>query len=148
VFIQYPSDLGYSDDGYVLPELEVVYHEVQSDYSKAGADRDGQVLMFNDPALGLSAAAAEKRDSLPDRVAKVAEIVNGAKDDHFIIWHDLESERHAIQQALPEAVSVWGNQDLEERERRIIDFGDGKYRLLSTKPVIAGDIRWNRFQVQ
>jgi hypothetical protein len=138
VFIQYPSDLGYSDDGYVLPELEVVYHEVQSDYSKAGADRDGQVLMFNDPALGLSAAAAEKRDSLPDRVAKVAEIVNGAKDDHFIIWHDLESERHAIQQALPEAVSVWGNQDLEERERRIIDFGDGKYRLLSTKPVIAG----------
>jgi len=138
VFIQYPSDLGYSDEGYVLPELEVVYHEVQSDYSKAGTDRDGQVLMFNDPALGLSAAAAEKRDSLPDRVAKVSEIVNGAPDDHFVIWHDLESERHAIQQALPEAVSVWGNQDLEERERRIIDFGDGKYRLLSTKPVIAG----------
>ena len=138
VFIQYPSDLGYSDEGYDLPPIEVVYHEVASDYQKAGADRDGQNLMFQDPALGLSAAAAEKRDSLPDRVAKAAEIVAASPDDHFVIWHDLESERQAIQQALPEAVSVWGSQDLEERERRIVGFGDGEFRILSTKPVIAG----------
>ena len=77
VFIQYPSDLGYSDEGYNLPEMEVVYHEVPTDYEKAGADRDGQALMFQDPALGLSAAAAEKRDSLPDRIAKLMEVVDG-----------------------------------------------------------------------
>jgi hypothetical protein len=138
VFVQFPSDLGYSDDGYDLPELEVVYHDVPTDYSKAGADRDGQNLMFQDPALGLSEAAAEKRDSMPARVAKVAELVQAAPADHFVVWHDLEAERHAIQQALPEAVSVWGSQDLEEREERIVNFGDGKFRILSTKPVIAG----------
>lgn len=138
VFIQYPSDLGYSDDGYNLPELEVVYHEVPTDYSKAGQDRDGQALMFQDPALGLSAAAAEKRDSLDSRVAKVKEIVDQSPDDHFLVWHDLEAERHAIQKALPEAQSVWGSQDLDEREQRIVDFGDGGFRILSTKPVIAG----------
>lgn len=138
VFIQYPSDLGYSDEGYNLPEMDVVYHEVPTDYEKAGADRDGQALMFQDPAMGLSAAAAEKRDSLPARVAKAAEIVDASPDDHFVIWHDLETERHAIQQAIPEAVSVWGSQDLEEREKRIVGFGDGEYRILSTKPVIAG----------
>lgn len=137
VFVQRPSDLGYSDEGYDLPPIEVRYHEVPTDYAKAGADRDGQVLMFADPALGLSAAAAEKRDSLPARVAKVAEIVNGSAD-HFVVWHDLEAERHALQAAIPEAVSVWGSQDLDEREQRIVDFGNGAFRVLSTKPVIAG----------
>lgn len=138
IFIQFPSDLGYSDEGYVLPDLDVQYHEVPTDYAKAGTDRDGQVLMFQDPALGLSAAAAEKRESMPARVAKVREIVDAAPADHFVIWHDLETERHAIQAALPDAVSVWGSQDLEEREQRIVDFGSGAYRPLSTKPVIAG----------
>lgn len=138
VFIQRPSDLGHSDEGYVLPEMDIRYHEVPSDYSKAGHERDGQALMFTDPALGLSAASSEKRDSMPGRVGKVCEIVAEAPDDHFVIWHDLEAERHALQAALPDAVSVWGTQDLEEREQRIVDFGDGKFRLLSTKPVIAG----------
>jgi hypothetical protein len=138
VFVQRPSDLGYSDEGYALPPIEVRYHEVPTDYAKAGADRDGQILMFADPALGLSAAAAEKRDSLPARVAKVAEILADAPADHFVIWHDLESERHALQAAIPEAVSVWGSQDLDEREQRIVDFGNGAFRVLSTKPVIAG----------
>jgi hypothetical protein len=137
VFIQRPSDLGYSDEGYDLPPIEVRYHEVPTDYSLAGEDRDGQALMFQDPALGLSAAAAEKRDSMPARVAKVAEIVNSSTD-HFVVWHDLESERHALQAALPDAVSVWGSQDLDDREQRIVDFGNGKFRVLSTKPVIAG----------
>jgi SAM-dependent methyltransferase len=138
VFVQKPSDLGYSDDGYDLPPLDVRYHEVPSDYSRAGTDRDGQALMFTDPAMGLSAAAGEKRDSMPGRVAVAAQLVAEAPEDHFVIWHDLETERHALQAAIPEAVSVWGSQDLEERERRIVDFGDGKFRVLSTKPVIAG----------
>jgi len=138
VFVQYPSDLGHSDEGYVLPELDVRYHEVPSDYAKAGHERDGQALMFTDPALGLSAAAREKNDSMPGRVAKVAEIIDASPEDHFVIWHDLEAERHALQAALPDAVSVWGSLDLEERERRIVDFGNGDFRVLSTKPVIAG----------
>ena len=138
VFVQRPSDLGYSDEGYALPALDVRYHEVPSDYSKAGTDRDGQALMFTDPAMGLSAAAGEKRDSMPGRVACVAALVAESPADHFVVWHDLEAERHALQEAIPEAVSVWGTQDLEERERRIVDFGEGRYRVLSTKPVIAG----------
>jgi DNA modification methylase len=138
VFIQAPSDLGYSDEGYDLPEIEVVYHEVPTDYTMAGADRDGQNLMFQNPALGLSQAATEKRDSMDARIAKVSEIVDASPKDHFVIWHDLEQERHAIQKEIPEAVSVWGSQDLDLREQRIVDFGNGEFRILSTKPIIAG----------
>lgn len=138
VFITKPSDLGHDDTGYVLPELDVRWHEIPSDYGAAGADKHGQALLIQDVAMSLPAAAREKRESLPARVAKVREIVDADPADHFIVWHDLEDERHAIQTALPGAVSVWGSQDLEEREARIVGFSDGEHRILSTKPVIAG----------
>lgn len=138
VFIQRPSDLGHSDEGYVLPPLDVRYHELPTDYETAGTEKNGQGLLVPDLAMGLSAAATEKRSSLPARVAKAAALVNEAPTDHFIVWHDLEDERHALQAAIPEALSVWGTQDLDEREQRIVDFSDGKHRILSTKPVIAG----------
>ncbi len=137
-FIRRPSDLGHSDVGYDLPPLEVRYHEVPSDYEAAGAEKNGQGLLIPNVAMGLSAAAGEKRQSMAARVAKVSEIVAADPADHFVIWHDLEDERHAIQAALPSAVSVWGTQDLDEREQRIADFSDGKFPILSTKPIIAG----------
>ena len=138
VFITKPSDLGHDDTGYVLPELDVRWHEVPSDYAAAGAEKNGQGLLIPDVAMGLSAAAAEKRQSLQPRVAMVRDLVAADPADHFVVWHDLEDERHALQEAIPEAVSVWGSQDLDEREQRIIDFSDGRHRVLSTKPVIAG----------
>ena len=138
VFITKPSDLGHSDDGYILPELDVRWHEIPSDYETAGNEKNGQGLLIPDLAMGLSAAAREKRESLAARVARVCDLVQADPEDHFIVWHDLEDERHALQEAIPQAVSVWGSQDLEEREQRIIDFSDGRHRILSTKPVIAG----------
>jgi DNA modification methylase len=138
VFFTKPSDLGHDDTGYVLPPIDVRWHEIPSDYAAAGHDQQGQGLLIQDVAMSLPAAAREKRESLPARVAKAREIVEAAPDEHFIVWHDLEDERHALQAAIPEAVSVWGSQDLDEREARIVGFGDGQYRVLSTKPVIAG----------
>lgn len=138
IFLQMPSDLGYSDEGYVLPPIEVRWHVVDVDQDKTTVERDGQAHLYRDASIGLQDAAREKRETIPERVAKTVEIVNAAPDDHFILWHDLEDERHALKKAIPEAVEVYGSQDLEVREQRIIDFSDGEYRLLATKPVIAG----------
>jgi DNA methylase len=137
LFLQRPSDLGHSDEGYELPPLEVRWHEVPSS-PVGGSDRRGRGLLFRDASLGVTEAAREKRESLQARVEKMREIVAERPDDHFLLWHDLEAERHAIAAALPEAVEVWGSQDLEERERRIVDFSEGRIRYLATKPVIAG----------
>ncbi len=138
VFVQRPSDLGYSDEGYDLPPMEIIYHEIKVDHAEAGVESSGQSLMFRDAALGLKDAAREKRDTLDMRAAKVAEIIGGAPDDHWLIWHDLEDERHAIQKAVPDSLAIWGTQDLDDREQRVIDFSDGKFKYLSAKPVIAG----------
>lgn len=138
IFLQKPSDLGYSDDGYDLPPLEVVWHEIPTGPGDAGQDRDGQRRLIKDAALGVSAAAREKRETMDDRVALAKALVDGSPADHFILWHDLESERHAIKAAIPEAVEVYGNLDLDIREERIIGFSDGEYRLLATKPELSG----------
>jgi len=141
LFLQKPSDLGHPDDGYELPALDVRWHEVPSaaaDGDTAGVHRDGQGYMFRDATFGVQEAAAEKRTSMAARVAKTAELVAEAPDEHFLLWHDLEDERRAITAAIPAAVAVWGSQDLEEREQRIADFSDGRIQILATKPVLAG----------
>lgn len=138
VFVQRPSDLGYSDEGYALPPMEIIYHEIKVDHAAAGVEISGQALMFRDAALGLRDAAREKRDTLQERADKVAEIIGQSPDDHWLIWHDLEDERHAIQKAVPDSIAIWGTQDLDDREQRVIDFSDGKFKYLSAKPVIAG----------
>jgi DNA modification methylase len=138
LFVQRPSDLGFSDEGYDMPPLEVRWHEVTTDHSNAGYDKLGQGKLLKDAAIGIQDASREKRESLTKRVDKMLEIRNEFPEDHVLIWHDLEDERHAIQQAIPESKAVFGSQELELREQLIIDFSNGKYKELSTKPRIAG----------
>jgi DNA modification methylase len=138
MFLQRPSDLGYSDEGYALPPMRVIHHEVSVDHSTATPNKFGQGRMFREATSGLVEAAREKRDTLSDRVAEMKRILDASPSDSYLIWHDLEAERHAIERAVPEAVSVYGSQDLDEREQAIIDFSDGKFKYLAAKPSIAG----------
>jgi hypothetical protein len=139
LFLQRPSDLGYSDDGYELPPIEVVWHQVPAAApAEPQHDRDGRAELFRDASMGLQAAAAEKRESIHARVTKMREILDESPGEHFLLWHDLEAERRAIAAAVPDAVSVWGSQSLDDRENAIIDFSEGRIPYLSTKPVIAG----------
>lgn len=138
LFLQKPSDLGYSDEGYALPPMRVIYHEVPVKNLSGGVDRDGQVHLIRDAAMGLKDAATEKRDSVDLRVEKMQEILAHDPTSHYLLWHDLESERHAIKKAVPAASEVYGSLDLSERETRIIDFSDGRTQYLATKPEISG----------
>jgi DNA modification methylase len=138
MFILKPSDLGYDDKGYDLPKINYIYHEIPVNHNEAGLDEDGQVKMFRDSALGLKDASREKRDSIPNRVAKMKDIIDNDPDSNYIIWHHLESERNAINKVLGNGYDVYGSQDMEVREKRIMDFSYGKMKYLSTKPEIAG----------
>jgi DNA modification methylase len=140
LFITKPSDLGpeFSDDGYVLPELDVRWHEVPTDHTDAGTEKDGQGRMFRNAAIGVQDAARVKRHSLPARVGKMMELIGEDPSAHRILWHDLEAERHAIESVLPDASTVYGSQDLEEREEIVRKFSDGVLPYLAAKPVMLG----------
>lgn len=139
LFVTRPSDLSpdYPDEGYDLPPLDVRWHELPVHYGDT-ADRDGQMQLFQEAAEGLKEAAAVKRNSIDARVAEMKRIVDESPDDNFLLWHDLESERHEIKKALPETVDIYGSQDYGLREQRVIDFSDGKIRLFATKKSLSG----------
>lgn len=138
LFLQKPSDLGYSDEGYDLPPLDVRYHMLEASNATMTYEKDGQGKMIPDFAVGLSQAARVKRESIDIRVAAAKKIVDDNPDDHFIIWHDLESERHAIKKAIPECREIFGSQDLDKREANTIEFSEGRYRILATKKELSG----------
>jgi hypothetical protein len=118
VFIQRPSDLGHSDDGYALPALTVSWHEVPSNYETAGIEKNGQGLLVPDLAISLSAAAREKRDTLGSRVARLMEIV------HAEIGSD--SEPRGREARVPAAV----------RHRRPADRAVQQPRRARVRPVL------------
>lgn len=139
LFITKPSDLNpeYSDEGYDLPPLEVRWHEIPIHYGDA-MEQDGQMQLFQEAAEGLKEAAQVKRESIEKRVEKMKEIVDDSPEDNFLLWHDLEAERHAIKKVMPEVVDIYGSMDYDLREKRVIDFSEGRMRLFATKKSLSG----------
>lgn len=137
LYISKPSDLGYPDDGYALPPMQVRTHIIQDDYAQ-NVDRDGQVKFLNDAAVSLSEASREKNQSIFARVAKAKELIDASPEDNFILWHDLEAERHEIKRQIPGVVDIYGSMDYDEREKRVTDFSFGKTRLFATKKSLSG----------
>ena len=137
LFIQKPSDLGYSNEGYDLPPLKVNWIKLNSPI-EVSTEENGQEKMTVTSAMSLKEAAKVKRESIEIRVAKAKEIIDKNPDDHFIIWHDLESERKEIKKQIPEVTWIYGKQDPEERVKTSDDFAEGRTRLLATKKELSG----------
>lgn len=145
IFLQKPSDLGYSDEGYDLPPMDINWVEVPVDHSTAGVDRDGQVRLFRGGAKDLQGVAKEKRDSLPARIRKLLEMAkahHATDDGQIILWCDLNDEQSAIESELKAAgisySSVHGSLDTDEAERRLDMWRDNETYALIGKPVMLG----------
>jgi hypothetical protein len=127
--VRSPADLGHDASAYALPPLSVEQHVVSS------AIPFGH--LFPVEAQTLSDRRSARRDSLADRVAACAQIVNGS-DDIWLIWCDLNAEGDALRAAIPDAVEVRGADDAEVKEQRLLDFAHGRIRVLISKPSICG----------
>ena len=132
-----PADLGYDATGYDLPPMEIRTHIIPP-CSGTALDRDGQCRMEINQAASLRDAAHEKNGSIKARVSKAKEIVDSDLSAHFILWHDLEEERREILRQIPGTVDIYGSMDYDERERRVIDFSEGRSRLFATKKSLSG----------
>jgi hypothetical protein len=126
------------NEGYDLPPVAVNWHEVGDESRPEEPEHWGQRRMFAEDAIGVVGASRVKRDTIGPRLVKALSLIAARPDDHCILWHDLEAERLAIEQALPSVVSVYGTQDLTTREEAISFFSNGLFQYLAAKPVLAG----------
>ena len=129
VAIRRPSDLGYSDSGYILPALNMHQEAVVNDR------HDG--YLFAMEAKTLADRRQSRRDSLEKRVARAAELCNG-NGEQWLVWCDLNAEGDALAKAIPDAVQVNGADSADFKEKALSDFATGALRVLVSKPSIAG----------
>lgn len=128
-FLNKPSDLGYSDEGFDLPPL-VDHHHVVDSVAAEGA-------LFAFEAKGLMERQQARRASIGLRTEKCAEIVN-ASEKPFLVWCDLNAEADAIKKSIPGAIEIRGSDKPEWKESVMLDFAAGNVPVLVTKPEIAG----------
>ena len=127
-----PSDIGFPDDGYILPRLNMETHTVDVN-EVDGADNE----LFRAPTISATTMHKEMRLTASERARKCAELVNG-NDDPWIIWCNTNYEADAIMDAVPDAVEIRGSDKPEHKETRIANFVSGKTRVLLSKPSICG----------
>lgn len=130
VMIRKPSDLGYDDGDFTLPEM--VMHQ-----STVKVDKPTDGYLFPLEAQSLQDRLAARRSTITERVEDCAAIVNATKRP-FLVWCNLNSESDALVKAIPDAVEVKGSDSNDAKERAMLGFTDGSIRVLVTKPSIAG----------
>ena len=127
--IRRPSDLGFSDERFILPPLHEVEHLVES---KTLADG----MLFAMPAADLREQREERRRTLQERCERVAQLVNGTGKP-ALVWCHLNEEGDSLERLIPDAVQVSGNDSDEAKEERLTAFAQGNSRVLITKPKIG-----------
>jgi hypothetical protein len=132
VMLRKPSDLGYPNDGYDLPPLVQNQHVVGVDY--APSLETG--LLFPMEARSLSERISARRDTVSERVEMAAKLT--PSDRPFVWWCNLNSEAEALAKAISGAINLTGADSDEVKERKLLDFSDGKIRVLVTKASLTG----------
>jgi hypothetical protein len=136
--VKHPSDLGFADAGFRLPDLQVLAATVPTTYVPPGQ-------LFAVGLDGVTDRAAVRRGTLADRVARAVEIVESEPDEPWLVWCGLNDEADLMTKAIPGAVQVKGSDDPESKADALQAFADGQIRVLVTKASIAGfGMNWQR----
>jgi hypothetical protein len=126
--VRRPSDIGFSDDKFILPPLSEIDHVVKSNTLPDG-------YLFSVPAVGLKEQREERRRTISERCDLVSNLV--AHDRPAIAWCHLNNEGDLLEHIIPDAVQVSGRDSDDEKEAKLTAFSQGQERVLITKPSIG-----------
>jgi len=124
-----PSDLGFEDTNFNLPPLVEEQHVVKRIKPLSGT-------LFQMQAVGLAEERQERRETMPERCERVAELVNGHAP--AAVWCHLNPEGDLLEKLIPGSVQIAGNDSDDKKEKSFVDFARGKIRVIITKPQIGG----------
>jgi len=130
VMLNMPSDLGFDDNGFILPELEIHHHKV-----KYGKTPPGVLFALN--AKTLDERREARKETIKERADVVKEIVSKASGS-CLIWCNLNLESETIKNLIPGTVEIKGADSVEHKESAMMGFSNEEIKILVTKPKIAG----------
>jgi superfamily II DNA or RNA helicase len=129
VVIQKPSDLGYDDKGFRLKDINVIENIIDT------PRKSNELVVM--PAKTLSERRKVRKESLNERVKKVADLVNNS-DEQWLVWCDFNIESEMLGREIEDSVEVRGSTKPDIKSKYMLGFSNGDYRVLVTKPSIAG----------
>ena len=132
IMVKMPSDLGYDNSRYELPELITKKHVVKNNST---VDVDGQIKMFTFVAKSFREIRHEQKQTLEDRCKKAVELAKGKTS---VYWVNLNEESSLIASLDSEAVEITGSMSIEKKESILMDFAEGKIKRLITKAKMTG----------
>ena len=138
-----PSDLGFSDDGYTLPKLNLVYEQVETDQTLDAGEE-----LFRHATMSATTMHKEMRLTCENRVKRCAELVNNSGET-WVVWCNTNYEADALKDAIPDAIEVRGGDTPEHKEKLLNQFTEGRARVIITKASIAGyGLNWQHCRNQ
>lgn len=129
VMLSKPGDIGFSNDGYDLPRLNIIEEYIETERRSNG-------MLFNDIAVSATGYHQELRETMKQRMERVADIVN-ASNENWIIWIGHDEEGKLLRELIPDAVEVKGSDNKQYKKDRLLGFGQNEFRVLVTKLKIA-----------
>lgn len=129
IMFQKPSDIGFEQDGFDLPPLNIIERRIATPLKEG--------FLFNPSTVSATDYNGELRATMNERLAVVAEIVN-ASTENFIIWIKHIEEGVLLKKLIPGSIEVSGSDTLDYKREMLLGFADNKFRVLITKPRIAG----------
>lgn len=127
IMVKMPSDIGFSNDRYNLPELILNKHTVTND---SLLDIDGQIQLFNKPAKNFNEIRHEVKQTIEKRCAKAVELT---QDKTSVYWCNRNEESKLLNELDSEAVEIIGSQSIDKKEEILLAFSKGEIKRLITK---------------
>jgi len=142
VMIRKPSDLGYDDGDFILPELRMHNREVA-----VGENDSADGMLFRLPASTLQERQKERKLTIDDRVQECVDLIAERPDEQWLIWCNLNSESDALKKAIANSTEVKGSDSPEHKVAALHGFTNGDPQILISKPSIAGwGMNWQHCQ--
>lgn len=129
VMISKPSDLGYSDEGFILPPLRYIEHIIPT--TSCGKS------FFTETVKGLGERQSVRAETIEVRCKVAAELVN-SDENKWVVWCRLNNESEMLSKLIRDAVEITGSQDNQEKTKKMLAFANGEIPRIVTKPKIAG----------
>jgi DNA modification methylase len=132
IMFENPADIGFVETGkkFKLPKLNYYQHEIET--------KPQEDMLFAGGIVNATNFNSELRNTMTERLAEVVKIVNEHPEEQILIWIKQNAEGDELQKLIPEAVEVRGSDSDEKKEQRLLDFADGKIRILISKAKICG----------